>query len=68
MVHGSKKRWKHVHLCKISEKIHVYYQLVVAPPVVTIHNPFMLVWFSLRNVYVILLMVTRTKLVRSEIN
>ena len=51
IVHGSKKKsWKHVvHLRKLSEKIEFYYELVVAPPVVTMHNPFMLIWFSLRN-------------------
>ena len=42
--------------------------LVVAPPVVTMHNPFMLVSFSFRNLCVMLLMVTRSKLVSSEIN
>ena len=50
-----KKRCKRVHLCKISKKIEFYYQLVVAPPVVTI-------------CVFVLLMVTRSKLVRSEIN
>ena len=39
-----------------------------ALPVVTMHNQFMLVWFSMRNLCVMLLMVTHGRLVRSEIN
>ena len=71
IVHVSKKkiRWKRLHLSKILEKVEFYNQLlVVAPPVVTMDNPFMLFWFSLRNLCVILLMLTRSKIVRSEID
>ena len=35
---------------------------------VTIHNPFMFFWLPFKNLYVMLLMVTRCKLVRFEIN
>ena len=40
----------------------------MAPPAVLMDNSFLLVWFSLTNLCVILLMVMRRKLVRSEIN